>query len=327
VLTTRQKALALATVAFVSIVVALGVTEVGLRLAHFEFQPFPVVQFGWPDPVPLQRVYTSDPDLLWVTKDYGGVIARAHRERPAIVFMGDSCTQFGTYPSKTLQLLASERPSLRQGVKVGVGGWTVMQGEWQLTRDVLPLRPRVVTIYYGWNDHWMALGPPDAEVRRAPVLTWLSDHFRLVQLIAKIRAGWLGRSEERPNRVDLPLYESTLVRMVQQIHGAGAQAVLITAASNHTVGAEPGYLKVRHLRRLSDLVPMHQAYVNATRRAAHESGAILCDAAAHFAALPQPHAPYFKRDGIHLTETGDRELAPMVAKCIEAADDSRQQFR
>ncbi len=304
-LTPRQKVLGLAGALVFAVLLALGVTEAGLRLAGFEFHPFPVVQFGWPEPAPIHQFYESDPDLLWVTRHYREVLESARRHRPAVVFMGDSCTQFGTYPSKTLRLLAATHPSLGRGIKVGVGGWSVVQGSWQLTRDVLPLHPHVVTIYYGWNDHWIALGPPDADVRRARVLTWLSDHLRIVQLLGKIRGGLAGPTSGRPNRVDLTTYKSTLVRMVKAVQAAGAQPVLITAASNHTVGAEPEYLRKRHLRRLQDLVPVHQAYVDATRRAAAETGAVLCDAAADFAALPPPHGRFFHRDGIHLTEAGD----------------------
>jgi lysophospholipase L1-like esterase len=323
-LTARQKAAGLVAVAALGVALALAIVEVCLRVTGFEYRPFPVVQFGWPDPKAIAQVYQSDSDLLWVTKDYGEQIAAGHRQRPSVVFMGDSCTEFGTYPSKTLALLAGEHPSLAHGVKVGVGGWTVVQGSWQLTRDVLPMRPRVVTIYYGWNDHWIAMGPPDVEIHRSAVLTWLSDHVRLAQLASKLRAGLSGSDATRPNRVDLQTYEATLVRMVRELHAAGAQAVLITAGENHVAGAEPEYLKVRHLRRLEDLIPVHRAYVEATRRAASESGAILCDAAAHFdAASPADRARFFRRDGIHLTDAGDRELATMLAKAIEQADESR----
>jgi lysophospholipase L1-like esterase len=318
-LTRRQRLLGLLGAVACAVLLALGVTEAGLRLAGFEFHPFPVVQFGWPEPAPLQQFYESDPDLLWVTRDYRQVLESARLHRPAVVFMGDSCTQFGTYPSKTLQMLARSRPSLARGVKVGVGGWSVMQGSWQLTRDVLPLHPHVVTIYYGWNDHWIALGPPDAEIRRARVLTWLADHLRIVQLIGKVQQGLAGPASGRPNRVDVATYEATLVRMVKAVQATGSQAVLITAASNHTPGKEPDYLSKRHLRRLQDLVPQHQAYVDATRRAAGETGAVLCDAAADFAALPPPRSRYFRRDGIHLSDAGDRELARLLAGCIEAA--------
>jgi len=321
-LNTRQKVVGLALAATVSVVLALIVVEIALRVTGFEYQAFPVVQVGWPDPKALTQVYRSDPDLLWVTRNYDDGLEAGRRAAPAVVFMGDSCTEFGTYPSKTLAILSTERPLLKRGIKVGVGGWTVVQGSWQLDRDVLPMHPHVVTIYYGWNDHWIALGPPDNEIRRYRVLTWLSDHVRTVQLLAKVRAVLGGPVSGRPNRVDVATYESTLTDMVRRIHATGAQAVLITAGANHVAGSEPEYLKMRHLRRLDDLIPVHQAYVEATRRAARSSGAILCDAAAHFAAMPDRHR-LFRRDGIHLTEEGDSDLARLLATCIERADGVR----
>jgi lysophospholipase L1-like esterase len=318
-LTVRQKVLGVVAACVVSVLLALTVTEIALRLTGFEFQLFPVVQFGWPEPDVIQHYYQSDPDLLWVTRDYQQVLESARRQHPAVVFMGDSCTQFGTYPRKTLELLARDRPPLGRGIKVGVAGWTVIEGSVQLTRDVLPLHPQVVTIYYGWNDHWMALGPPDADIKRDRALLWLADHLRIVQLLFKVREGLRGAAAERPNRVDLTTYQAALTRMANAIHKAGAQAVLITAPSNHTPGAEPVYLNKRHLRRLADLIPLHQSYVDATRRAATASGAVLCDAAGDFAALSPPHGRYFRRDGIHLSDTGDRHLAQLLARCIEKA--------
>ena len=311
----------LAAVAALGVALALGVTEVGLRAAGFRYRSIPVVQFGWPDPKALATGYVADPELLWVTRNYATQIEAGRRARPAVIFMGDSCTEFGTYPSKTLARLAAERPPLGHGVKVGVGGWSAVQGSWQLTRDVLPMHPRVVTIDYGWNDHWIALGPPDATVHRSRFATWLSEHVRLVQLVAKVRARLAGPAS--PNRVGVDSYEATLVGMVRQIQAAGAQAVLITAAANHTAGAEPEYLKARHLRRLEDLIPEHRAYVEATRRAARASGAVLCDAAAYFEARPDLRRRCFRRDGIHLTEAGDNELAGLLATAIEQADESR----
>ena len=148
-LSTRQKAAGLALVAIAAVVFVLVIVEGALRVAGFEYRPFPVVQFGWPDPKALTQVYRSDPDLLWVTKNYEDGLEAGRHDAPAVVFMGDSCTEFGTYPSKTLAILSTERPQLKRGIKVGVGGWTVVQGSWQLDRDVLPMHPHVVTIYYG----------------------------------------------------------------------------------------------------------------------------------------------------------------------------------
>ena len=54
----------------VGVVGALAVAEIGLRLAHFHYQPFPEVVVGWPDPKVIINDFHPDPDLLWVTRDY-----------------------------------------------------------------------------------------------------------------------------------------------------------------------------------------------------------------------------------------------------------------
>jgi hypothetical protein len=104
--------------------------------------------------------------------------------------------------------------------------------------------------------------------------------------------------------------------MAAEAHDAGIVPVLVTAPSNHVPGHEPPRLALRHLRTVSELVPLHQQYVQLTRDAARESGAVLCDAAASFAALPPPAAKYFMADGIHFTPEGDQQLAEIVSRCI-----------
>jgi lysophospholipase L1-like esterase len=301
------------------IAAALVVAEGALRITGFEHRPYPVVQFGWPDPKTIADYYQADPDLVWVRRDYQQILADARARRPAVAFMGDSCTEFGTYPRRALEHLATDHPALARGVVMGVGGWSVVQGWRQLERDVLPLQPRVVTVYFGWNDHWIALGPPDDELRRARIASWLAERSRIVQLLYRISAGRGGA--ERPNRVPLPTYEATLERMVDAVRNAGGATVLITAPSAHVRGREPQYLLARHVRRLDDLVPTHQAYVEATRRAARDARAELCDAAAAFEKLPPPREQYFLRDGIHLTEAGDVAMASLVAGCVARADE------
>jgi len=303
-----------------SMVVTAGVFEAGLRLAGFEFALAPRVQFGWPDPEALQ-LYDPDPDVFWVPKGYRATLEAARRSHPAIVFMGDSCTEFGRYPEITLKRLAGERPDLASGIPLGVGGWSSEQGLAQMRRDVIPLHPLIITLYFGWNDHWMALGPPDAEIGRTSFALEAAEHSRLAQLAYKAWMAATSGSGERPNRVNLPRYRLNLQAMIETGRRSGARVVVITAASNHVRGQEPVYLKERHLRRLEDLVPLHDSYVEATREMARASGAILCDAAREFHSLPGPADQYFKKDGIHLTLSGDRALASMLAGCVITASE------
>lgn len=297
----------------------LGIAEAGLRIARFHFDLAPSLQFGWPDATALHDAYSPDPDLVWVTRDYHERLREARRLHPAIVFMGDSCTQFGTYPAKVLATLQAAGSPLATGIKLGVGGWSSEQGLEQLRRDVIPLHPKVVTIYFGWNDHWVAMGLTDPEVARADHLMRLANVSRIAQLWLKVRTNLAARRRPQPNRVPLPRYEDNLRSLITEARAAGITPVLITAPSNHVVGHEPEYLARRHVRALSEVVPLHTAYTAATRRVALETGAQACDAAAAFAALPPPHDPYFQKDGIHLTDAGDAVMARVVTGCLAQA--------
>jgi lysophospholipase L1-like esterase len=304
--------------ALAGVLLALGTAEGALRAAHFHFDLVPSLQFGWPDAVALRDAYSPDPDLVWVTRDYKATLKDARRTHPAIVFMGDSCTEFASYPSRVLATLQSAGAPLTTGVKLGVGGWSSEQGLEQLRRDVIPLHPKIITLYYGWNDHWAAMGLTDPEIVRADRLMGLAHVSRVVQLWLRLETNMAARRTPRPNRVPLPRYEQNLRSLVAEARAAGITPILITAPSNHVPGHEPPYLAQRHLRSLSELVPLHTTYVEATRRIARETRAPVCDAAAAFASLPQPHDAYFQRDGIHLTETGDREMAKLVSGCVMA---------
>jgi lysophospholipase L1-like esterase len=308
-----------------AVVVALIGVEAALRAAGFSFRTFPTVQFGYPNPVDIRVDFVPDRDVFWVTRDYGDRLAAARQAHPSIVFMGDSCTQLGNYPALTLTSLADRAPSVT-GIKVGVAGWTSEQGLAQLKRDVLALNPRVITVYYGWNDHWVALGRPDTDARPTAAVWWLSQHSRIWQLFQRVQRAAPVRLDQRPNRVDVARYESNLETMVTLAAREEIKVVLITAPSGHERGREPPYLATRWLRHLSDLVPQHQLYVAATRTAARNTNATLCDAAAAFAADPQ-RSRYFRDDGIHLTAAGDEALARLLTGCIARSLDEDRDAR
>ena len=185
-----------------AIVVSLAIAEAGLRAARLEYHLYPSVQFGWPDPATIQNFYQSDPDLLWVTRDFAAKIGDARRTHPAVIFMGDSCTEFGTYPARTIAKLQQRGGALTSGV----ARWSSEQGLNLLRRDVVSLKPRVVTIY------WVALGPTDPQLTITHRLQWAADHVRLMQLLLKARMGASGSIASRPNRVPIDRYRATWSR-------------------------------------------------------------------------------------------------------------------
>ncbi len=306
--------------ALVSVLLLAAVVELGLRLTGFSYVLYPGdIEFGKPDPQLLEVGFLEDRDLFWVTRDYPDKLERLRAERPALVLMGDSCTHLGRYDDELAQLLARRRGAALSYGNLGVAGWSSFQGRRQLERDVVELEPAVVTVYYGWNDHWIGFGIEDknvALVKRVFAGPW--SRSRLVQLATQAVVALGARETAYPNRVSLEDFEHNLRAMVELARARGIRPVLVTAATSHAEGAEPEELALRWLRDLSELVPLHARYVDAVRRVAAEEEAVLCDAAARAEALPRDERErLFMRDGIHLTADGDRWLAEVLYDCLE----------
>ncbi len=305
-------------------VLALALLEVGLRLVGFSYELAATrVEFGWPDPPSIEARYRSDPDLFWVPKDYAQKLERLASQRPQLVFLGDSCTEFGFYPEFFLERVRQAHPDLEiVGEELGTGGWSSYQGVRQMERDVVALRPRAVTVYFGWNDHWIGFGVRDDEInalRRSPLQRVGAE--RVAQLVFQARLGLRARLQrDPPRRVPPDDFRSNLAEIARLARSRDIVPVLVTAPTSHEWGREPKYLERRWLRDLSRLVPLHQEYVQIVREVAAEEDAVLCDLAERFEALPRPDLRhrYFQTDGMHLRPDGDAKLAEFLYECFQA---------
>jgi len=298
----------------------LAIVEVTLRLSGFSFVLYPEeIEFGRPDPVLLKNAFLEDDDLFWVTKDYPEKLDRLLKERPPLVFMGDSCTQFGHYDQALAWLLKKRHGTNLRYANLAVAGWSTYQGRVQLERDVLGATPRVVTIYYGWNDHWIGFGIEDKTVRRIKkIFSSRFSSLRLVQLFTKGLVALGTRQTAFPNRVSLEDFKENLRVMVEEASAAGIRPMLLTAPTSIVEGDEPLYLERRWLRDLQELVPLHRSYVEGVREVAAETGAPLCDLESLFAALPREElVASFISDGHHLSQKGDLRLASYLYDCLE----------
>ena len=306
--------------------------EITLRLIGFEFALYPTkVQFGWPDPVTLRNLYHFDSELLWVPKDYSARVANWKEKRPAVVFMGDSNTEFGRYDEFLKSIIDKQNPnSAFTFVNVGVAGWSSYQGLQQLKRDVVPMLPRFVTIYYGWNDHWTSFGIEDKEMGQYNLeystlqLEVFSD-VRVIQLFNKaifvFKRSATEQDEQEPERVSLADFSSNLLQMVQIARDNDIIPLLLTAPSSHKKGEEPDYLAERWLNDLSELVPIHKKYVQVVRDISSKEDVPLIDLFAEFDRLPQEDInKFFQKDGIHLTEQGNRKIAEFIYNYIVRND-------
>jgi len=312
----------------VSVVAALALGEGILRAAGFAFGIAPeAVEFGWPDPVVLKEHYAGDPDLFWVLKDYDSRLRRYPPGRLDIVFMGDSCTEFSDYPRLLVERLAADHPEREiAALKLAVGGWSSFQGLQQMKRDIVSLDPRVVTVYYGWNDHWIGFGVEDKQVHR--LTRWPGERFRelrLAQLVFKGRLALLARrSGDPPKRVSPSDFRGNLLEIVALARQHGIVPVLLTAPTSHQTGSEPARLGERWLRDRRELVPLHRAYVAIVREVAESERVILCDLAAKFDEVPQEQrGAYFWDDGIHLSWKGTRKVSELLYECFRDAEELR----
>lgn len=308
-----------------SLLVALLLGEIGLRIIGFRYVFYPdKIEFGWPDPKEFSNVYTPDPELMWTQPYYGDHLAEAAEKGVDIVFMGCSCTEFGKYDRYLIEAIEQENPgSAVSYLNVGVGGWTSHQGLRQMKRDVLPLRPKVVVIYYGWNDHWFGFGIPDKQIesyRESPL--YPLRNLRLMQLAMKMSVA-LGQKAggNRPPRVAPEDFRENLREMVRLAGEAGIVPVLATAPTSYIQGREYAYLARRWMSDPSQVVPVHDAYAEIVRQVAAETSVPLADLKTRFEDLPTTAVlrQYFQMDGIHLRPEGDRVLAGFLHDTLKSA--------
>ena len=269
----------------------------------------------------------KDPELLWAFQpgykwEYVWINRHGFRtreftaEKPAgtrrVICLGDSCTAQGRPPySDRLHERLQQAPPTDQpweAFNTGVYGYSVLQGYRQFLKHGRHYQPDVVTIYFGWNSHWLHEKP---------------DHERLAVRMNRVSAatvealrgkrlyGLLARLARRPSqtvdvggrtlRVPLDRYARTLADLIAEVRQAGAIPIVLTAPRREVA---PGG---NHPPNANEL---HDQYVETTRQVARETGADLLDLAALFAA-PECD-PLFLKDGIHFTEDGLQKIADLL---------------
>ena len=308
---------------FASTAIAIGAIELVLRMSGFSYQLYPEkIEFGAPTPEQIESGFLVDRDLLWVTKDYFEKLDAARATPPSVVFMGDSCTEWGDYEWYFQDLIRQTLPAVQANYSyatLGVPAWTSYQGLRQLERDVLPLMPRVITVYFGWNDHWKGFGIQDKDVARvnSSKLFRFQKYSRFVQLVTKAYVG-ASRDEGPLLRVSPKDFRSNLTEMARMAKANDITMVLLTAPTSLEKGKEPEYLKKRHMDDLANLIPLHQQYVAIVREVARSENVVLCDLANVFEGFSQERlrTKLFEEDGIHARDEGDQLIAVELYRCF-----------
>jgi len=232
-------------------------------------------------------------------------------EKPAgvrrVICMGDSVTAQGLpgYSQYLHDRLTNDPPTPEtwEAFNLGVHGYTALQGLRLFQRTGRSLQADIVTVFYGWNDHWLT-ETPDRQLmglemrplagRIMGVLQRKRSFGLVVWAMAPIHQVATRPAAGRVPRVAPDEYYATLKAFVREIRAAGAVPLLITAP-RRALSAE--IVAKEYAPSVDAGQRIHDAYADLTRRAARDSGADLLDLAKIFGASDCDSL--FAADGVH----------------------------
>lgn len=232
-----------------------------------------------------------------------------------IVCLGDSCTHFGPrpYPQRLQEILDYRAPQRFEVINAGVLGWTSHQGLMRLRTEVPEWQPDLVTVYFGWNDHWLARGLRDREQGVDP--PWLIrvnqvlGHLRFYQLLIEATRPSPANPRIQP-RVELTEYTENLRQMKRECDRLGAEVWWLTAPHALDLGIPAFLVESGELIDPENTVALHRSYNAVVRRIGAELGVKVVDLAREIDGMDKQKL--FDRDHIHLSDAGRTLVAAML---------------
>ncbi len=310
-----------------------------LAALKFEAPLPPVVIRGEHSTNEFSEALIPDPDLIWKFnpgKDFKGrrVNAMGFLDREVnpvkapgairVICLGDSCTGQGIPPYSGLlhQRLTNSPPTAAawEAFNMAVHGYSVVQGLRLFQLRGRALQPDIVTIYYGWNDHWIDRQPD----RRRVVLAMPQLAARVYVKLARKRffqmLVWLAGGTRRPSddkrtwgyRVPQDDYLKSLAELAREIRAAGAVPLIITAPRAERL--TPLLVRNNQARTLDEAMMTHDMYNDLARETARNHAIPILDLAAMFRATEC--APLFSDDGIHFKDEGRARIAAEIDRKI-----------
>lgn len=347
--------------ALVAVLLGLAALEGGLRLAGFRYLRVTTdMEFNYPRPGFIKAFFEIDPDLLYrirptvkqrfldltwqprfdlKIRDSRTFTAKAPGTA-RVVALGDSST-YGVntqrpWPRRLQESLDALAPRRFEVVNLGVPGYTAFQGRRVLETRGRLLQPDAIVVYFGWNDHLLALGRADEDqkVGGATVVSVRNTlgasriYQALSWLVAAVRPAGNSTSAEPLRRVGPDAFGQELNRLVEIAGELGAVPILCTYPTAFAVLARegipaPDWLPLTHVGpggNLDDVLHLQARYNDIVRAVAAQQDVPLVDLDALFAAGDQQvlfDAP--EGDLIHPADAGYDLVAARVHQALLAA--------
>ena len=201
----------------------IGITEVILRLVepnlYHKNQRFPVNR-----DVDFPEVYEKDHDLFWRFRtdqtidskmfsnityhiNSTGMRGKEIKSDPAlyrIIALGNSCTFGWGVPEDSIwttsleSVLQELMPEYNfEVLNCGVPGYSSYQGKKYFINELLPYKPKILLIMFGWNDQWAAGGDISDKDQKLPgqFILSLQNYFSRLKFYQLFRKVFLSLTE------------------------------------------------------------------------------------------------------------------------------------
>ncbi|QDV44866.1 GDSL-like Lipase/Acylhydrolase [Stieleria neptunia] len=235
-----------------------------------------------------------------------------------IVCLGDSCTHFGpiTYPDMLRAYLDKVAPGKFEVINAGVIGYTSFQGKRLLETEAIQWDPDLVTVYFGWNDHWLARGFQDKDQQsgESTVADGLGN-ARLFQLIQSFVQRHPAAASGM--RVEPEDYRANLSAISATCQANGIRCWYLTAPHAFDIGVPPYLVESGEAKNLEDLLEIHRSYNQIVRDVADARGDTLIDLEKEID--PMNKLELFIDDHIHLSQQGRLLVAKRMADELRAS--------
>lgn len=273
----------------------------------------------------------SDPELRWKfrkgEKYHGRMInSLGYRDREVdpvkkpgtirVICLGDSVTAQGEpgYSQLLNDRLNANPPTTNQweAFNMAVYGYSSMQGLRVFQLETYKLQPDFVTIYFGWNDHWLEMETDRTRMARKvnPLYGRIYNKLkekRIFMLLTQLKnnPGIDIAARKKPGfRVPPDEYVQVMTELISEIRAVGATPIIITAARRDVhstkVKFPEEYAKI-------NFNEVHDQYMELTRKIAADQHVEILDLHRKFS--DSQYDGYFMKDGIHFKQPGLEDIA------------------